>query len=63
MFVLVVIAIGIVLAVSLVLGIVLWQQPLGKIVAVLSGLLLIALIAFAALVLFLAWSAEHGMPM
>ncbi len=62
MFIPVVIVIPIVLAASVVFGITRWQQSLGKIMAVLGGLLFIALAAFTLLVLFLAESAQRGAP-
>ena len=53
----------IILIARLVFGIMHWQQPAGKIVAVASGLLLASLVAFVAVVLILAVSAQRGAPM
>jgi hypothetical protein len=62
-FIPVVSAIGILLVGSVAFGIARWQQPFGKIAAVLGGLLFIVLAGFTVIVLFLDWSARHGAPM
>ena len=53
----------IILLAGLVFGIMHWQQPGGKVVAVASGVLLASLVACVAIVLTLALSAQRGAPM
>jgi len=57
------IVIAIALAATVLFGILRWRQPLGKMTAVIGGLLLITLVAFTLFVLFLADSAERGAPL
>jgi len=54
---------AILLVAGLCLGIVRWQQPAGKVIAVVAGLLLLLLAAFVVCVLFLTESARRGAPM
>ena len=44
------------------LGVLHWRHPIGKIAAVIDGLLLVALASFVLLVLYLADSAQRGAP-
>ena len=48
---------------GLVFGVRRWQQTSGKIVALMSGVLLVSLAAWVAIVIILAVSAERGAPM
>ena len=63
MFMPVVIIVAVALAVVVVIGIVRWQQPLGKNLAVIGGLLLVVLAAITIIVLYLAGSAQQGAPL
>lgn len=56
-------AIALALIAALVFGITQLQKPLGKIVAITAGLLLVALIAFVLFVLFVSESARRGAPL
>ncbi len=55
--------IAIVLMVTLVVGSLQRRSTPGKIMAIISGLLLVGLVAFTFFVYLLVWSLDHGAPM
>ena len=48
---------------AIMFGIMQFQKPVGKVVAIAAGLLLVGLLAFVLVVLYLDWSARQGMPL
>lgn len=56
-------AAAVVLIAAIVFGIGQFQKPVGKIVAIIAGVLLVAVMAFALFVLFVSESARRGAPL
>ena len=61
-FIAVVVLAAIGLGAGLFYGVSHWKQPIGKVVSIVAGLLLIVLVLWVSFVSLVAWSAHQGHP-